>query len=110
MRRLKSLGLFGVFLIVIVGADSEVAELVQVLVIGNDADPIAERMLLQVFLGEILQISLGEVDVGVDVDLHLLALQGDVVAQVSGLAVDLEAFLQELFLKRFDTVRFKSRC
>lgn len=91
--------LFGVFLVIIVGADSEVTQLVEVLVVGDDADPIAKAVLLQVLLGQVLQVTLGEVHVGVDVDLHLLALDGDVVSQVSGLAVDLEAFLQELLLK-----------
>lgn len=93
-------GLLVVFLIIIVGADSEVAQFVQVLVVGDNADPIAKTVLLQVFLGQILQVALGEVHVGVDEDLHLLTLHRDIAAQVSGLAVDLEAFLQEFLLQK----------
>lgn len=88
-----------VFFIVIIGADSEVAEFVQVLVVGDNADPIAKTVLLQVLLGQILQVTFGEVDVGVDVNLHLLSFHGDVASQVSGLAVDLEVLLQELLLQ-----------
>lgn len=100
-----------VFFIIIVGADSEVTEFVQVLVVGDNTDPIAETVLLQVFLGQILQVTLGEVDVRVDVDLHLLSLHGNIAAQVSGLAVDLEALLQELLLqkdKQISTLNKKS--
>lgn len=93
-------GLLVVFLIIIVGADSEVAQFVQVLVVGDNADPIAKTVLLQVLLGQVLQVALGEVYVGVDEDLHLLTLHRDIAAQVSGLAVDLEAFLQEFLLQK----------
>lgn len=96
---LKSTSLFVVFLIIVIGADSEVTELVQVLVVGDDTDPITKTVFLQILLCQVFQVSLGEVHIGVDEDLHLLTLHGDVAAQVSGLAVDLEALLQELFLK-----------
>lgn len=51
---------------------------------------------LQVLLGEIFKVSLGEVDVGGDVDLGLVGGDGDVLAEVANLAVDLDLLLEEL--------------
>jgi hypothetical protein len=54
---------------------------------------------LQVLLGQVFQVALREVDIRVDVDFELLSLHRDIVTQVSGLAIDLEALFQELLLQ-----------
>lgn len=41
-----------------------------------------------------------EVNVAVDRELHLIALQSDVVTKVTGLAVNLDPLLQIFFLKK----------
>lgn len=89
-----------VFFVIVVRADSEVAQFVEVLVVRHNTDPIAKAVLLQVLLCQVLKVTLGEVNVRVDVNLHLLTLHCDVASKVSGLAVDLEAFLQEFFLQK----------
>lgn len=51
---------------------------------------------LQVLLGKVFKVSLGEVDVGGDVDLGLVGGDRDVLAEVSDLSVDLDLLLEEL--------------
>lgn len=98
MLGLRAQCLLGIVVLVVVGTDPEVTQLVRVLLVGNHTDPITETVLLQVLLGQVLEVGLGEVDIGADVQLQLGALEGDVVAQVVHLAVDLEAGLDVLFL------------
>lgn len=97
-RSHNAASLFVVLLVVIVGADAEVAQLVRGLVVGHDTDPVTQRVLLEVTLRQVLQVALGEVHIGVDVHLVLLALERDVVVQVVDLALVLHALLQVLLL------------
>lgn len=53
-------------------------------------------MLFQVFLGEVLEVSLGEVDVGVHGDLPVVGGDLDVLAELAELAVDLDPLAEEL--------------
>lgn len=91
--------LLGIVVLIVVGADSEVAQLVRVLFVGHHTDPVAQTVLLQVLLGQVLEVCLGKVNVGADNELQLGALEGDVVAQVVHLAVDLKAGLDVLLLR-----------
>lgn len=55
--------LFGlVFLFFLIIVDLEVPELVGVLGVGNDAEPVPEVVLLQVLLGQVLEVPLAEWD------------------------------------------------
>lgn len=99
MFKLNLFSLLGIFIFIIVGVDSEVTEFIRVLIIGDNTDPITQAVLLQVFLGQVFQISLGEVDIGVDIQLHLDTFKGDIVTQVVNFVVNLHAALNVLFLK-----------
>lgn len=57
---------------------------------------ISQLLLLQVLLGQVLQISLGEGQLSSDDDLGLVAGDSHLGAQLTGLAVDLDAVVQEL--------------
>jgi len=84
-----------VFLFLVILVDLEVAELVRLFVGGDHAEPVTKVVLLQVLLGQVLQVPLGESDLGREGDLALLALDDQVAAKVLGLAVDLDAVLEE---------------
>ena len=62
-------GLFLVLFFLLV--DVEIFELVGALGVSNDSEPVTEVVGLEVLLRQILQISLGEIDVGRNVDLGL---------------------------------------
>ena len=57
---------------------------------GDHTEPIPQVVLLQVLLGQVLEVPLGEGHVGGEVDLGLGTLQGQVVTEVAGLASDLK--------------------
>ena len=76
--------------------DVEVPELVGVLLGSNDTEPITEGVLLQILLGQILQIPLGERRLGRDGDLSLLPGDADLVPQNTGLPVDLHTVMEKL--------------
>ena len=91
-----------------------VVELERVVVFrgGNDTDPVPQAVLLQELFGEILEVSLGEGDVGGDGDLVVpIADNLDVLAKLADLALDLDAVVQELFkvCAIEDTVRGRLR-
>ena len=88
----------GFFLLGVV--DVEVTEFVGVLVGGNHTKPITEGVLLQILLREVLQIPLGERRLGGDVDLGLLPGDVHLVAQNTGLAVDLHTVVEKLLENR----------
>ena len=92
--------LFGIFVLSVrlLIVDLEVSELVAVLGVGYNTEPVPEVVLLQVLLGEVLQVSLGEGDVGGESNLGLLPLHGELLAEVAGLSSDLDALL-EILLK-----------
>ena len=90
--------LFGIliFIVRLLIVDLEVSELVAVLGVGNHSQPVSQVVLLQVLLGEVLQVSLGEGDVGGEGNLGLLPLHGELLAKVAGLAGNLDALLKVL--------------
>merc|ERR1719384_94458 len=93
-KRARLFVVFFVFIILIV--DLEVSELVAVLGGSNNAEPIPQVVLLQVLLGQVLQVPLGEGGGGSQADLVLLPDQGDLLAEVVGLASDLDPLVQVL--------------
>ena len=60
---------------------------------------VAELLLLEVLLGEVLEVPLGEGGLGGDVDLGLVAGDGHGIAENANLAVDLDPVVEELFLQ-----------
>ena len=92
------ISLLGILILIVrfLVVDLEVSELVAVLGVGNHTQPVSQVVLLQVLLGEVLQVSLGEGDVGGEGDLGLLPLHGELLAEVAGLASDLDALLEVL--------------
>lgn len=91
----RPLALFGVFLVLVfVVVDLEIAELVGVLGRGDDAQPVAEVVLLQVLLREVLQIPLGEGNGRSEDDLVLVPGETHVAAKVLGLAAHLDPLLE----------------
>ena len=85
-------------LLIITAGDAEVSELVSVLVGGNNAEVIAELLLLEVTLGKVLELTLGEAKVGGRGDGELVLLAGDddvVGSEGTGLTVDLDALEEE---------------
>ena len=86
-------------LLIITAGKAEVSELVSVLVGGNNAEVIAELLLLEVTLGEVLELTLGEAKVGGGGNGELGLLAGDdnvVGGEGTGLAVDLDAIVKVL--------------
>merc|ERR1719195_830108 len=72
------------FLLIVVVVDLEVSQLVAVLGVGNHTKPVPQVVLLQVLLGEVLKVALGEGGGGGDGDLVLLPDEGDLLAEVVG--------------------------
>jgi len=56
---------------------------------------VTELLLLQVLLGQVLQVTLGERKLGSHVDLGFLLGDHDLLAELAGLAVNLDALEQE---------------
>ncbi|PAV62048.1 hypothetical protein WR25_11510 [Diploscapter pachys] len=89
----------------VVLVDVEVAQLVGVLVDGHHAQPVTQSVLLQVSIFW-LDIPLGEGDLGDDRDLGLGDLDLDVVgSELTGLAVDLDARVEEVLLQGVGLIR-----
>ena len=76
--------------------DLEVSELVGVLLSGNDSEELLEVLLLKVLLGQVLKVSLGEWDLGLDDNLVLVHGDGNGVSEVVGLVVNLDLLGEEL--------------
>ena len=76
--------------------DVEVLDLVSGLVDGDDVQELTEAVPLEVLLGEVLEVSLGEGDVGLDGDLLVVAANLDLLAEFAGFAVDFDSVLEEL--------------
>jgi hypothetical protein len=77
-------------------ADLEVSQLVGVLAGRDDVQEITQLLLLEVLLGQVLQVSLGKGKLSLDVDLGLLAGDDDLGTEVASLVVDLDAVVEEL--------------
>jgi len=74
--------------------DVEVLELVGVLVGGDHSKELLKVLLLQVLLGEPFQVSLGEWDLGLDDEGLSLHTNGNAVAKVTLLLVNLDVASQ----------------
>ena len=83
-------------LLFFVVGDGEVLELIRLLGVGNDANVVPKVLLLQELLSEVLEVSLGDRDLGVNNDDGVVAGDGDAVSEKTGLVVDLDLLLQEL--------------
>ena len=83
-------------LVATLGIELEIAELVGVLVGSNDAEVVTELLLLHVLLGEVLEVALAEVDLGLNDDVSLVFADSDRAAEVAGLAIDLNAIIEEV--------------
>ena len=57
---------------------------------------VSQLLLLQILLGQILEVSLGERSLGVDDDLGLVSGDGHLGAELAGLAVHLDSVVKEL--------------
>ena len=62
-------------------------------------EPVAQLLLLEVLLREVLQVALAEGGVSGNQDLRLVARDGDGGAEVAGLPADLDAVRQEGLLR-----------
>jgi hypothetical protein len=77
--------------------DVEVLELEGLLVSSNDTEPVTELVLLQETLGKVLEITLGEGNVGSDGDLGVSATGNlDGITKVVGAVVNLDAVMEVL--------------
>merc|ERR1711899_650629 len=93
----KLLNLFVIlFLLIVVVVDLKVSQLVAVLGVGNHTQPVPQVVFLQVLLGEVLKVALGEGGGGGDGDLVLLPDKGDLLAEVIGFATNLDPPTQVL--------------
>lgn len=77
----------------------EVTELVRILAVSNDSEEIAELLLLEVLLGQVLEITLRHWDVGVNDDSRLLLGDLNGLAEVSSLVINLDSITEVLFLR-----------
>merc|ERR1719228_1604128 len=84
------------FLLVVVVVDLEVSQLIAVLCVGNHTQPVPQVVFLQVLLGEVLKVALGEGGGGGDSNLVLLPDEGDLLAEVVGFATHLDPLAQVL--------------
>lgn len=92
------LHLFFILAIFIVG-DVEVTELVGLLVRSNHAEPVTDLVLLQELLRKVLEVALGERNVGDHSDLVVgTTANRDSITQVVCTAINLDAVVKELLL------------
>ena len=76
--------------------DVEVLDLVGIFAVCDDVEELSETVSLEVLLGEVLEISLGEGDVSSDGDLFVFALDIDCASEFSSSSVDFDS-LSEIF-------------
>lgn len=87
-----------VFGVIIIG-NVEVTQFKGLLVTGNHAQPITDLILLQELLGKVLQVALGESNVGNNGDLVITSAGDDnSITQVVGTAFNLDTVMKELLL------------
>ena len=86
--------------------DLEVSELIRVLAGGNDSEELLQLLLLKVLLGQVLEVSLGERNLGLDDNRVHVHGHSDGVSEVSGSSLDLDSLGKELLevLKDNDVV------
>ena len=97
---------FNFFFFVLVNV--EVTELIRILSRGNDVHEITQLVLLQELLGQVLEVTLAEVDVSDNSDFTTVTLDFDGLTELSGFAVDLELVMEEIFLKNSKRRRGKT--
>merc|ERR1712027_224077 len=85
------------FLLIVVVVDLEVSQLIAVLGVGNHTQPVPRVVFLQVLLGEVFKVALGEGGGVGDGDLVLLPDKSDLLAEVVGFATNLDPLAQVLF-------------
>ena len=83
-----------VFFLILFIVNLEVSEFIGVAGRRHHPEPIPQVVLLEVLLGQVLEVALGEGHGGGDHQAVLLPGQGDVLAQVAGLASNLDALLE----------------
>jgi hypothetical protein len=66
------------------------------LVGGNNVQELSKAVLLEVFLGEVLKVSLGEVDISLDSYLLVIAAHSHGFSEVAGSSADFDACSEEL--------------
>jgi hypothetical protein len=76
--------------------DVEILDLIVGLVGGDNVQEFSKTVLLEVLLGQVLKISLGEGDIGVDVDDFVGVGDLDAVTQFTDLSVNLDSLSEEL--------------
>lgn len=76
--------------------DVEVFDLVGVFVLGNDVQEFPKAVLLQVFLGEVFEVPLGEGHLGVDINIGAIIDDLDGFTQFASLAIDFDPLAQVL--------------
>tara|TARA_B110000305_G_C19090650_1_gene470601 strand:+ start:282 stop:584 length:303 start_codon:yes stop_codon:yes gene_type:complete len=77
--------------------DFEISESIGVLSGGDNSQELLQVLLLEVFLGQILQVSLGEWDFRFDNNGFFVHGDGDVGSEVTGLSFDLDLLGEEGF-------------
>merc|ERR1712083_823881 len=82
--------------VLVLALDLEVPELVRGARVGDDVKPVAQLVLLEELLGQVLEVPLGERRLRNDCDDRAVALDLHGIPQLAGLAVDLDAVVQEL--------------
>jgi len=85
-------------LVDIVGVGVQELKFISVLGGGNDSQVLTALLLLDVLLGQVLEVSLGEVKLSLNDDAVLVLLDGDLTVEVTSLALDLDS-LGEVFLE-----------
>lgn len=90
--------LFLILVLLIVG-NVEITELEGLLVRSNDTEPITDLVLLQELLGEVLEVTLGESNVGDNGDLVISrARDGNGLTEVVGTTINLDTIVKVLLL------------
>ena len=84
------------FLVCSLLLDVEVLDLVGALVGGNDIEELTEGVLLEVLLGEVLEVALRETDVGLDSDAPVVRVHLHALSEVASATADLDAGSEEL--------------
>ena len=89
---LISLGLLLFFILI----DVEVAELVGGWVDRHNAQPVTKLFLLEVLLGQVLDVSLGHSNIGVNNNLIAVSSDSNLVLELANLTVNLDGTGKEL--------------
>lgn len=90
--------LFLILVLFIVG-DVEITELEGLLVRSNDTEPVTDLVLFQELLGEVLEVTLGESNVGDNGDLVISRTRdGNGFTEVVGTTINLDTIVKVLLL------------